>query len=157
MREGKEYYEGEYKKNTFEEECMKLQQENHKLNLIVNTYKKGNQELKDHVSKMSGNMVQMEKKIQEQEKVICQSQEKFMALSLQKQILEKEWNKVVKAVNRKIAKIMEKGANNPEFIRDTEYKKIREETPVLDKNAPLNERAEQMIKFLNDRIAIEEL
>ena len=57
MREGKEYYEGEYKKNTFEEECMKLQQENHKLNLIVNTYKKGNQELKDHVSKMSGNMV----------------------------------------------------------------------------------------------------
>ena len=80
-----------------------------------------------------------------------------MALSLEKQILEKEWNKVVKAVNRKIAKIMEKGANNPEFIRDTEYKKIREETPVLDKNAPLNERAEQMIKFLNDRIAIEEL
>ena len=80
-----------------------------------------------------------------------------MALSLEKQILEKEWNKVVKAVNRKIAKIMEKGANNPEFIRDTEYKKIREETPVLDKNAPLNERAEHMIKFLNDRIAIEEL
>ena len=81
-----------------------------------------------------------------------------MALSLQKQILEKEWNKVVKAVNRKIAKIMEKGANNPEFIRDTEYKKMqREETPVFDKNAPLNERAEQMIKFLNDRIAIEEL
>ena len=53
---------------------------------------------------------------------------------------------------------MEKGANNPEFIRDTEYKKMqREETPVFDKNAPLNERAEQMIKFLNDRIAIEEL
>lgn len=73
---------------------------------MLNAHRKANKELKEKV-------YGLEEMLERRDRELLMSQEKIETIQLEKQVLEKEWARVVKAVKKKIAKISEQGLVNP--------------------------------------------
>lgn len=57
----------------------------------------------------------LEAALRERDKSISQKEEKYLKILLQKELLQKEWNKVVRAVKKKINALVIKNEINPEY------------------------------------------
>lgn len=58
-------------------------------------------------------MEKVSEKLREKEIVMGEQEEKYLTVMLEKEVLEREWSKVVRAVKKKINKIMQQEAVNP--------------------------------------------